>query len=72
MSDFPGGQWARHLFETPSPKSLGTWGHWKVATAGCTSHHTCLDLFDLGRFDGGGGRAAFMGSSWTTDGDDGR
>ena len=37
MWDLRGGQCARDLIGTPSPKSIGTLGHWKVEAPGCTS-----------------------------------
>ena len=37
MWDLRGGQCAWDRLGTPSPKSIGTLGHWKVEAPGCTS-----------------------------------
>ena len=56
MWDLRGGQCARDLIGTPSPKSIGTLGHWKVEAPGCTMSANFLDLLDTGPVGGG----AFM------------
>ena len=67
MSYVRGRLYSRHLLGTPSPKSIGTSGHWKVEAAGCTISRTIpahfLDLLDTGR-PGGGGGVYGTGSYW--------